>query len=193
MTKMTAPSAVIVQKRSPIRSAAAPADQSITLGSAALLPTALGLASLTLAASVPAALILAGTRPERLHVGRELPDRLAGQCVAEGRHAVRPALKDGRVDLRIGAAVDPILVRQRGAHPTPPGPAVAAGTVYVGDWFGTGPDCGLALMFTIAGILGVAATLRAWTSGSYRRLAPATVSAGPEPAAAAGPLAYCAA
>jgi DHA3 family multidrug efflux protein-like MFS transporter len=67
-----------------------------------------------------------------------------------------------------------------------------AGARWIGDWFGTGPDRGIALMFTIAGILGVAATLRAWTSGSYRRLAPATASAEPAPAPATG-LADCAA
>jgi DHA3 family multidrug efflux protein-like MFS transporter len=62
----------------------------------------------------------------------------------------------------------------------------------IGDWFGTGPDRGLALMFTIAGILGVAATVRAWTSRSYRRLAGATTVDRPE-TAAIGPLADCAA
>ena len=67
-----------------------------------------------------------------------------------------------------------------------------AGARWIGDWFGTGPHRGIALMFTVAGVLGVAATLRAWTSGSYRRLAPATAldKAG---AAGAGPLADCAA
>jgi DHA3 family multidrug efflux protein-like MFS transporter len=67
-----------------------------------------------------------------------------------------------------------------------------AGARWIGDWFGTGPDRGLALMFTIAGVLGVAATLRAWTSRSYRRLAPATVQDAPAPAPAPG-LADCAA
>lgn len=56
-----------------------------------------------------------------------------------------------------------------------------AGARWIGGWFGTGPDRGLALMFTLAGVLGVAATVRAWTSGSYRRLAPATAHEGPEP------------
>ena len=64
------------------------------------------------------------------------------------------------------------------------------GARWIGDWFGTGPDRGIALMFTIAGILGVAATVRAWTSGSYRRLAPATVHDAPEPANLP-PLADC--
>jgi DHA3 family multidrug efflux protein-like MFS transporter len=68
------------------------------------------------------------------------------------------------------------------------------GAQWLGEWFGTGPDRGLALMFTIAGVLGVAATVVAWTSKSYRRLVATT--AGPvddvAPAIAA-PLADCAA
>ncbi len=45
------------------------------------------------------------------------------------------------------------------------------GAEAVGDWFGTGPERGLALVFTVAGLLGVVATVVAWTSRSYRRLA----------------------
>lgn len=47
----------------------------------------------------------------------------------------------------------------------------------IGSWFGTGPERGLALMFTIAGVLGVVVTLLAWSSRSYRRLAPIPTSA----------------
>ncbi len=56
------------------------------------------------------------------------------------------------------------------------------GVSWIGDWFGTGPDRGLALMFTLAGILGVVVTAATWASRSYRRLsvAPALV---PPPAA----------
>lgn len=50
------------------------------------------------------------------------------------------------------------------------------GADLIGSWFGTGPDRGLALMFTLAGVLGVVATVRAWTSRSYRCLAAATGS-----------------
>lgn len=60
------------------------------------------------------------------------------------------------------------------------------GADWIGSWFGTGPDRGIALMFTLAGILGVAATVRAWTSRSYRRLATATAS-GDEPTPTAVP------
>lgn len=41
----------------------------------------------------------------------------------------------------------------------------------IGGWFGVGPDRGLALMFTLAGLAGVIVTALAWTSRSYRRLA----------------------
>jgi DHA3 family multidrug efflux protein-like MFS transporter len=41
----------------------------------------------------------------------------------------------------------------------------------IGSWFGTGPDRGLALMFTLAGLIGVVVTVAARTSRSYARLA----------------------
>ena len=44
------------------------------------------------------------------------------------------------------------------------------GADWIGGWFGTGPDRGLALMFTLAGLLGVVVTLAARSSRSYRRL-----------------------
>jgi MFS transporter, DHA3 family, multidrug efflux protein len=44
------------------------------------------------------------------------------------------------------------------------------GADLIGGWFGTGPDRGIALMFTLAGITGIVVTLLAWTSRSYRRL-----------------------
>jgi DHA3 family multidrug efflux protein-like MFS transporter len=52
-----------------------------------------------------------------------------------------------------------------------------AGADLIGRWFGTGPDRGIALMFTLAGIIGVAVTALAWSSRSYARLAVATSSA----------------
>jgi DHA3 family multidrug efflux protein-like MFS transporter len=45
-----------------------------------------------------------------------------------------------------------------------------AGADAIGGWFGTGPERGLALMFTLAGLLGVAVTVGVWLSRSYRRL-----------------------
>jgi len=40
----------------------------------------------------------------------------------------------------------------------------------IGGWFGTGPDRGLALLFTLAGAVGVVVTVAASTTRSYRRL-----------------------
>jgi DHA3 family multidrug efflux protein-like MFS transporter len=51
------------------------------------------------------------------------------------------------------------------------------GADLIGGWFGTGPERGIALMFTLAGITGVAITIAAWTSPSYRRLRAAPVVA----------------
>jgi DHA3 family multidrug efflux protein-like MFS transporter len=44
------------------------------------------------------------------------------------------------------------------------------GVDWIGDWFGTGPDRGLALVFTVAGLLGIVVTVLVWGSRSYRRL-----------------------
>ena len=38
----------------------------------------------------------------------------------------------------------------------------------IGDWFGTGPERGLALMFTLAGLIGIVVTVLARLSRSYR-------------------------
>jgi DHA3 family multidrug efflux protein-like MFS transporter len=51
------------------------------------------------------------------------------------------------------------------------------GVDLIGDWFGTGPERGIAVMFTLAGLIGIVVTLLAWRSRSYRRLIPAAVSA----------------
>jgi len=47
------------------------------------------------------------------------------------------------------------------------------GADLIGSWFGTGPDRGIGLMFTIAGVIGVVVTLSAFRTRSYRRLATA--------------------
>jgi DHA3 family multidrug efflux protein-like MFS transporter len=44
------------------------------------------------------------------------------------------------------------------------------GVDLIGSWFGTGADRGMALVFILAGFLGVVATLIAWGSRSYRLL-----------------------
>lgn len=45
-----------------------------------------------------------------------------------------------------------------------------AGAALIGDWYGRGPERGMALVFTVAGTLGLIATVLAWNSGQYRRL-----------------------
>ncbi|MET0459602.1 MAG: MFS transporter [Ilumatobacteraceae bacterium] len=44
------------------------------------------------------------------------------------------------------------------------------GADWIGGWFGTGPERGLALIFTLAGMLGIVVTVAVRLSGSYRRL-----------------------
>jgi DHA3 family multidrug efflux protein-like MFS transporter len=45
-----------------------------------------------------------------------------------------------------------------------------AGVDLLGSWFGTGTDRGLALLFTVAGLIGLTVTLIAMRSRSYRSL-----------------------
>jgi DHA3 family multidrug efflux protein-like MFS transporter len=45
-----------------------------------------------------------------------------------------------------------------------------AGADAIGSWFGTGTDRGLALLFTVAGLIGLAVTLLAMRSNAYRTL-----------------------
>ena len=48
-----------------------------------------------------------------------------------------------------------------------------AGADAIGSWFGTGPARGIALVFTIAGLIGVAVTIAAMNSPQYRALSKA--------------------
>ena len=48
-----------------------------------------------------------------------------------------------------------------------------AGAAAIGDWYGRGPERGIAIVFSIAGLLGVLATLAAFRSRSYRRISAA--------------------
>lgn len=48
-----------------------------------------------------------------------------------------------------------------------------AGADAIGDWYGRGPERGIAIVFTIAGVLGVLLTLAAFGSRSYRRISAA--------------------
>jgi DHA3 family multidrug efflux protein-like MFS transporter len=45
-----------------------------------------------------------------------------------------------------------------------------AGASAIGEWFGTGPDRGLALIFVAAGLVGMGVTALVWRSRSYRQL-----------------------
>jgi MFS transporter, DHA3 family, multidrug efflux protein len=47
----------------------------------------------------------------------------------------------------------------------------------IGDWFGTGVDRGIGLMFTVAGLIGIVATLAVMRSRSYRLLVASTTTA----------------
>jgi DHA3 family multidrug efflux protein-like MFS transporter len=48
-----------------------------------------------------------------------------------------------------------------------------AGADAIGDWFGRGPERGIALVFTLAGLLGVVVTVLAMNSRYYRELSAA--------------------
>lgn len=50
------------------------------------------------------------------------------------------------------------------------------GADWIGGWFGTGPERGLALMFTLAGLIGVVVTVAARLSASYKNLSVAVTS-----------------
>jgi MFS transporter, DHA3 family, multidrug efflux protein len=56
------------------------------------------------------------------------------------------------------------------------------GVDLIGSWFGTGPERGIALMFTLAGLIGMVVTVLAFGSRSYRRLS-ATWRSMPAPTA----------
>ncbi|WEK06083.1 MAG: MFS transporter [Candidatus Devosia phytovorans] len=53
-----------------------------------------------------------------------------------------------------------------------------AGAQAIGGWFGTGPDRGIALVFTVAGAIGVVVTILAMNSPQYRQLSRAYAEGG---------------
>lgn len=55
-----------------------------------------------------------------------------------------------------------------------------AGAQLIGDWFGTGPERGIALVFVIMGVAGLALTAYALTTKHYRKLSARYRSAAPE-------------
>jgi MFS transporter, DHA3 family, multidrug efflux protein len=56
-----------------------------------------------------------------------------------------------------------------------------AGAELIGGWFGTGPDRGIALVFVLLGLVGLAVTILALFSRPYRQLSTRYASE-PEPA-----------
>ncbi len=52
-----------------------------------------------------------------------------------------------------------------------------AGADAIGDWFGRGPERGIALVFCVAGVIGVIATIIAFNSKYYRQLSAAYAAA----------------
>ena len=56
--------------------------------------------------------------------------------------------------------------------------STGAGARAIGNWYGTGPERGMAVMFTLAGTLGVLAALLALRSRPYRELSAAYLAAG---------------
>ncbi|HYG25634.1 MAG TPA: MFS transporter [Caulobacteraceae bacterium] len=55
------------------------------------------------------------------------------------------------------------------------------GAATIGDWFGRGPDRGIALVFTLAGVVGLLATILAFNSSDYRNLSAAYRRSGEPP------------
>ena len=56
-----------------------------------------------------------------------------------------------------------------------------AGVEMIGGWFGTGPERGIALVFVLTGLVGLAVTVLALFSRPYRQLSTRYASE-PEPA-----------
>ena len=50
------------------------------------------------------------------------------------------------------------------------------GADWIGGWFGTGPERGIALLFTLAGVVGVTVTLLVRATRAYRALTLAPAS-----------------
>jgi DHA3 family multidrug efflux protein-like MFS transporter len=63
---------------------------------------------------------------------------------------------------------------------------VGWGAQAIGGWFGTGPDRGIALVFILGGMVGLAATTLAFRSSYYRQLSAAYAKAPEEAAATPG-------
>lgn len=90
--------------------------------------------------------------------------------------SVVPLERQGRVfgfAQSIESAAAPIttfLIGPIAAFVTIPFMTTGAGVELIGDWFGTGPARGIALVFSLAGAVGLSVTLLAFWSRSYRSL-----------------------
>jgi DHA3 family multidrug efflux protein-like MFS transporter len=67
-----------------------------------------------------------------------------------------------------------------------------AGVGLIGDWFGTGPDRGIALVFVLAGMAGICLTVCALRSCYYRQLSSHYADRRPSFAQKLTPVADCA-
>jgi MFS transporter, DHA3 family, multidrug efflux protein len=63
-----------------------------------------------------------------------------------------------------------------------------AGADLIGSWFGTGPERGIALVFTLAGLVGVLITILAFNSSYYRQLSAAYANSPDDDDADAGQM-----
>jgi DHA3 family multidrug efflux protein-like MFS transporter len=59
-----------------------------------------------------------------------------------------------------------------------------AGAEMIGDWYGTGPERGMALVFSVTGVIGILITVAAFGSRQYRLISGAYAAGGPEVAPA---------
>jgi DHA3 family multidrug efflux protein-like MFS transporter len=57
-----------------------------------------------------------------------------------------------------------------------------AGAETIGGWFGTGPDRGMALIFIVAGSIGLLTTILALNSRAYKTISRSYAEVKPEPA-----------
>ena len=64
---------------------------------------------------------------------------------------------------------------------------IGLGAQTIGGWFGTGADRGMALVFTVAGLLGLVVTIIAFNSRYYRQLSAAYAGAATDPEAGGEP------
>ena len=90
------------------------------------------------------------------------------------QHGARRVGERGRVGHQVHQAAAPLtafLISPVAQFVAIPFMTTGSGVELMGGWFGTGPDRGLALVFTATGLLGLAVTLVALRTRHYRQLA----------------------